>query len=268
MNTFMIIAATLFGIIVGSFLNVCIVRLPKEQSIVYPSSHCVFCNHELKLIDLVPVFSFLFLKGKCRYCGEKISKRYIIVELLTGIMSGFTFFWYGLSIDFFRIFLLGAILIAVSFIDLEYQIIPDELVLTGILFGIILIIYNLFIDKIYETWYSPLIGAVVVSSILFIFSKIGQKIYKTEDVIGLGDVKLFIAIGIILGFEKVMVAFLVAIFLGGIYGIITIIIDKKNSKKLIPFAPFISLGSMISSYFGYNLVVWYIDNFISKGVFR
>ena len=266
MYIFMIIVVTIFGFIIGSFLNVCIVRLPKEESIIYPASHCISCKHELKLLDLIPVFSFIFLKGRCRYCNKEISKRYILVELLTGIIAGFTFFMYGFSIDFFRFFAMSAILIVVSLIDLEYKIIPDELILVGIFIGIILTIYNLFLGGVYKTWYSPLIGGVLVSSILYIFSKIGQKIYKTEDVIGLGDVKLFIALGMILGCEKVVIAFLVSVFLGGFYGIITILIDKSNLKRLLPFAPFISLGSIVAVYFGNNLVIWYIDNFISKGV--
>lgn len=258
----MIILAVLFGIIIGSFLNVCIVRLPKGESIVYPASHCVSCKNELKFIDLIPVFSFIFLGGKCRYCGEKISIRYMLVELLCGIVAGFTFYKFGFSVDFIRIFSLEIILIVVSFIDLEYQIIPDELVLTGIAIGIILIIYNLFLGGLYSTWYSPLLGGIIVPLVLLIFSKIGQKIYKTEDVIGFGDIKLFVVIGLILGLEKVVIAVLVAIYLGGIYGVSLIIIDKKNSRKLIPFAPFISLGSIVSVYFGYNLVFWYIDKFI------
>ena len=256
------IVVVLFGIIIGSFLNVCIVRLPKEESIVYPASHCVSCNHELKFIDLIPVLSFIFLRGRCRYCDKKISVRYILIELLTGVIAGLTFYWYGFSVDFFRVFVLEIILLVVTCVDLEYQIIPDQLVLAGISVGIILIIYDLFVSPIYRTWYSPLLGGIVVSSILFIFSKIGQKIYKIEDVIGLGDVKLFIAIGMILGLEKVLIAFLVAIYLGGVYGIGIMLIDKKNSKKLIPFAPFISLGSIVSVYFGYDLVYWYIDKFI------
>ena len=262
MNIFIMIVVVLFGIIIGSFLNVCIVRLPKEESIVYPASHCVSCNHELKFIDLIPVLSFIFLRGRCRYCDKKISVRYILIELLTGVIAGLTFYWYGFSVDFFRVFVLEIILLVVTCVDLEYQIIPDQLVLAGISVGIILIIYDLFVSPIYRTWYSPLLGGIVVSSILFIFSKIGQKIYKIEDVIGLGDVKLFIAIGMILGLEKVLIAFLVAIYLGGVYGIGIMLIDKKNSKKLIPFAPFISLGSIVSVYFGYDLVYWYIDKFI------
>ena len=107
----MIILAVLFGIVIGSFLNVCIVRLPKGESIVYPASHCVNCKNELKLIDLIPVFSFIFLRGKCRYCGKKISIRYMLVELLGGIVAGFTFYKFGFSADFFRIFSLEVILI-------------------------------------------------------------------------------------------------------------------------------------------------------------
>ena len=267
MNIMMTVIVAIFGIFIGSFLNVCIVRLPKEESIVFPSSHCVSCNHKLGFWDLIPVFSYIFLGGKCRYCGEKVSKRYILIELLTGLLVGFAFYRYGFSIDFFGVSSLILILIVVSFIDLEHQIIPDEVVLVGIVVGIILIIYNFFGSvSLYKdrNWYNPLIGGVLASGILYIVSKVTKIIYKTEDTIGLGDVKLFIPIGLILGYRLVIVAFLIAVLIAGIYGIVIILIDKKNKKKLVPFAPFISIGSIISAFYGYEIITWYINLFINK----
>lgn len=265
MNILITIIVAIFGVIIGSFLNVCIVRLPKEESIVYPASHCVSCNHKLGFWDLIPIFSYLFLGGKCRYCGEKVSARYMLIELLTGILIGFTFYKFGFNIEFFGVCGLIIMLIVVSFIDLEYQIIPDELVIFGTVVGVILIIYNFFGSiSLYgdRNFYNPLIGGALASGILYIVSKITQKIYKTEDTIGLGDVKLFIPIGLILGYKLVMVAFLIAVFLAGFYGIVIILIDKKNSKKLIPFAPFISVGSLIAAFYGYEIVSWYFSSFI------
>lgn len=262
----MIITIALFGMCIGSFLNVCIVRLPQEESIAYPASHCTKCKHKLKFTDLIPVLSFICLRGRCRYCGEKISKRYALVEFLTGVLAVVTFLKYGMNVEFFAVFSLIAILIVVSFIDFEYQIIPDELVVAGLVVGVILIIYNcVFSVSLYREspWYSPLIGGILVSGILYIVSKIASKIYKTEDTIGLGDVKLYVPIGLILGYKLVLVAFLLTILIGGIYGIMVILIDKRNSKKLIPFAPFISIGSIIAVFYGYDIIAWYISKFIT-----
>lgn len=265
MDIMMTIIVAMFGVIIGSFLNVCIVRLPNGESIAYPPSHCVSCNHKLGFWDLIPVFSYIFLGGKCRYCKEKISIRYAIIELLTGILIGFSYYKYGFSIDFFGVSSLILILIVVSLIDLEHQIIPDELVVLGIVVGIILIIYNFFGSvSLYKdrNWYNPLIGGVLISSILYIVSKVSQLIYKTEDTLGLGDVKLYIPIGLILGYRLVIVSFLITILLAGIYGLSIIIIDRKNSKKLVPLAPFISIGSVISMFFGYEIIEWYISQII------
>ena len=151
----------------------------------------------------------------------------------------------------------------VSIIDIEYQIIPDELIVTGLGVGIILIIYNLFGSVSFykdSEWYSPILGAVLVSGILYIVSKLASKIYKTEDTIGLGDVKLFGVLGLILGYKRVLVAFLLAVLFGGIYGIVVILIDKNNRKKLVPFAPFISLASIIVVFCGYDIITWYVNH--------
>ncbi|NLM04611.1 MAG: prepilin peptidase, partial [Clostridiales bacterium] len=125
------------GLIIGSFLNVCIYRIPLEQSIVLPSSHCFHCNTPLNTWDLIPVFSFIFLKGECRYCSTKISPRYLVVEILTGIIFLLLFLKFGLSMEYFFFLILLCILICITFIDYDYKIIPDEFILLGFGYGLI-----------------------------------------------------------------------------------------------------------------------------------
>lgn len=264
----MMMIAVLLGLLVGSFLNVLIVRIPKMESIVYPASHCVSCNHKLAAIDLVPVVSYIMLCGKCRYCGAKISPRYTVVEVLMGVLAACSYSAYGLSLEFFASFVFQAILIVAAVIDIEHKIIPDVLVVAGTAVGVILIIYSIF-HKVafYDVWYSPLVGMMLVPLVLYVLSWLGGKIYKVDYAIGLGDVALFIPIGMIIGYKKSLVALIIAVFLGGFYGIYLILKDRKNSKREVPFAPFISVGSVISMYLGHEILVWYVNNMLVGGRF-
>lgn len=264
----MIIIATVLGLLVGSFLNVLIVRIPKMESIVYPASHCVSCNHKLAAIDLIPVISYILLGGKCRYCGCKISPRYTLVELLMGVLAACAFIAYGVSVEFVVSFVFQAILIVTAFIDLEHKIIPDVLVVAGTAVGVILSIYSIFHKvSFYDVWYSPIVGMVLVPVVLYIVSKIGGRIYKTDYAIGLGDVRLFIPIGMIMGYKLSIMALIIAVLFGGLCGIYLILKDRANSKMEIPFAPFISVGSVISMYLGHDIVVWYLNNMLVGGRF-
>lgn len=264
----MIIFVIILGLLVGSFLNVLIIRIPKNESIVYPASHCVSCNHKLAAIDLIPVVSYIFLRGKCRYCRCRISPRYMLVELAMGILAACSFYAYGISIEFVASFVLDALLIVVAVIDLEHKIIPDELVVAGTTVGVILIIYSRFYDvAFYDVWYSPLVGMVLVPGILIVLSKIGGIIYKTDEAIGFGDVKLFVPIGMIVGYRLSLLALMIAVFFGGMYGIYLLMKDKSNARKEVPFAPFISMGSIVSMYLGHEIVAWYLNNMLVGGRF-
>jgi len=255
----------ILGLIIGSFLNVCICRIPKEQSIVKPPSHCTNCGTRLRPLDLVPILSYIFLKGKCRYCGVKISARYPAVELITALTFVALFYRYSLSVDFCAAAYIMSILIAVFLIDMEHRIIPDGLVITGLAGGLPLIIYNVFKPvQIYGTreWWNPLIGMVTGSGFLFLIAIIGFIIYKSDDAMGMGDVKIFAPIGIFLGWRMTITALLLSVFICGIFSLILIASSKKKKRDTIPFGPFIVTGTFITLMWGWNIVNWYIGRIL------
>ncbi|MDR3586649.1 MAG: prepilin peptidase [Desulfosporosinus sp.] len=253
-----------FGLIIGSFLNVCIYRIPQGESIVSPPSHCPNCGTRLKPLDLIPLLSYLICRGKCRYCGLKISPRYLLVELLTGLVSVALFFKYGLTVDFAAFLFLTYILVAVFFIDLDHQIIPNQLVIVGLSGGVILFVYNLFLPlQIYadHSWWNPLLGLVSGSGFLLAVSLIGLAIYKGDEVMGMGDIKLFAPIGLFLGWRMTLLALFLAIILGGISSLVLILIGKATRKSRIPFGPFIVTGVFITVMWGWDIVRWYVSTY-------
>jgi leader peptidase (prepilin peptidase)/N-methyltransferase len=251
----------IFGLLAGSFLNVCIYRIPRGESIVWPSSHCTSCGSNLKPIDLVPVFSFLFLKGRCRYCKEKISIRYPLIELLTSGIFISLFLKFGISLEFIVSIFFMAILIAVFFIDMDNQIIPNELVIAGLIIGVLLVATEI-IFKINAFgnihWWDHLLGIIPGTVFLLLVALLGMLLYKTEDVMGMGDVKIFAPIGLILGWKLCIVALFISIFLGGITSVILILLKIKDRKDLIPFGPFIVAGTFITFLFGSIILEWYL----------
>ena len=254
----------IFGLIIGSFLNVCIYRIPRGESIVSPPSHCPNCGIRLKPFDMIPLLSYLFYFGKCRYCNQKISSRYLLVELLTGIVSVTLFLKYGMTIDYVAFQFLIYILIIVFFIDLDYQIIPNELVVTGLIGGTILVGYNLFLPfQIYgdPRWWNPLLGLVSGSGVLFVVSLIGSAIYKNGEVMGMGDVKLFAPIGLFLGWKMTLLALYVSVVLGGVSSLMLIFLGKANRKSMIPFGPFIVIGVFVAVMWGWDIAHWYTKRF-------
>jgi len=257
----------IIGIIIGSFLNVCIYRLPKGENIAYPPSHCGSCGKRLNALDLVPVFSWLFLRGKCRYCGSAISPRYTAVELLTGITFALLYHTFGISLDFFASAFLMSILIVVFFIDLDYKIIPDELVVTGLVAGLIIIVLNIFFPMdIYRggQWWDPLLGMVAGSGTLLIIGMVAAKIYKTDYAMGGGDVKIFAPIGIFLGWKMTFLALLISVVIAGIISFILIVLKLKTRRSTIAFGPFIVIGTFITYLYGWDILNMYINAVISR----
>nr|WP_282433441.1 A24 family peptidase [Desulfosporosinus sp. OT] len=254
----------IFGLIIGSFLNVCIYRIPREESIVSPPSHCPNCGTRLKSFDLIPLLSYLFYRGRCRYCDLKISPRYFLVEMLTGVLSVTLFFKYGLTIDFATFLFLTYILIAVFFIDLDHQIIPNELVIVGLIGGAVLFVYNLFLpfqilsDRL---WWNPLVGLVTGSGLLLSVAFIGYFLYHNDEVMGMGDVKLFLPIGLFLGWRMTLLALYISILLGGTSSLMLIFLGKANRKSMIPFGPFIVIGVFVTIMWGWDIVHWYVRTF-------
>lgn len=222
------------GSIIGSFLNVCIYRLPRNKSIIFPSSYCPSCNTKIKWFDNIPIISFILLQGKCRSCKGKISLRYPLVEILTSVLLILLYSRYSLSLSFFAYSLLTFSLIIVTFIDFEQQIIPDEITYPLIVIGLIL------------SFFSPRIG--IIDSILGILI-CGGLLYLIVIVsrggMGGGDVKLAAAIGSFLGFKAGLASLVFAFISGGLVGAILLLTGIKGRKDPIPFGPFIVFGALI-----------------------
>jgi leader peptidase (prepilin peptidase) / N-methyltransferase len=245
-------ASIIFGGLIGSFLNVCIVRLPKEESIVFPGSHCPSCGHPVRFYDNIPIVSYLLLKGKCRHCGTSISIQYLLVEGITALSSVFLFMRFGISLTYLFYFCFVAALIVITVIDLYHQIIPDVISLPGIGVGLL---GSLVIHRI--TFLDSLIGVIVGGGSLFLVAISYQWVVKREGMGG-GDVKLLAMIGAFLGWKAVILTILLSSFIGSIVGIGIILARGKDSKYAIPFGPFLSLGAVIYLFYGDQMIRWYL----------
>ena len=253
-NGFIII----IGLIIGSFLNVCIYRIPENQSIVSPPSHCNKCNNTLRIIDLIPVISYLMLRGKCRYCKEKVSVRYMAVELLTGILFLLVYNHHNNNIETIYYLILVSILVIISFIDIDHYIIPDTLIIFGI---IVAISFNVLTG--FMSFKDVFLGGLICGGSILFFIYVLEFIIKKE-VMGGGDIKLFAMIGMFLGIKGGFITIILSIYLGAIYGIWTIVYTKIKSIKydsVIPYGPFISLGAIIYILYGQSIIGIYKDFF-------
>jgi len=241
-----------FGAIVGSFLNVCIFRLPKEESIIWPGSHCPHCKTPIKFYDNIPLVSYLMLKGKCRQCHGSISLRYPLVEGITALSSLLLIMKFGLSVTYLIYFAFVAALIVITVIDLYQQIIPDVISLPGIGVGLLA---SLTVSQI--NFMNSLLGILSGGGSLFLVATVYQWLFKREGMGG-GDVKLLAMIGAFLGWKAVIVTILLGSLVGSITGIILMVSKGKDFKYAIPFGPFLSLGAVIALFYGENLINWYL----------
>ncbi|MGA2462962.1 MAG: prepilin peptidase [Thermodesulfobacteriota bacterium] len=249
----LVVVSIMFGAIVGSFLNVCIIRLPKEESIIIPGSHCPQCNHPIKFYDNFPLISYLLLGGKCRYCKRSISAQYPLVEGTTAISSLLLFLKYGLSLSYFFYFSFVAALIIITLIDLYHQIIPDVISIPGIGVGLLgaLIIPHI-------TFFNSLLGILLGGGSLFVVATFYQWLFKREGMGG-GDVKLLAMIGAFLGWDAVILTILLSSLIGSITGIIIMVLKGKDFKYAIPFGPFLSLGAVIALFYKNEIISWYLQ---------
>lgn len=246
----------ILGIIIGSFLNVCIYRIPKNESIVYPPSHCSDCSHKLNYKDLIPLLSYLSLRGKCRYCGGAISPQYPFVEFLNGIIYIINFYYFGLSLDFVFYSIILSILIVISFIDYKHQIIPDGLILLILISGIIhkMLLYFVYKENIYLfDSFAGFASAFIIFLLIAIVSK---------GAMGGGDIKLIASLGFILGLKRIILNILLSFIIGAVLSIVLLITGKKGRKDPIPFGPFINISFMATLLFGHNIINFYIRQFL------
>lgn len=238
-----------YGLVIGSFLNVCIYRIPAGESIVTGRSHCPECGAKIKARDLVPVVSFLWLRGRCRSCGCRISPRYPAVELGTGALYALLFAEYRFSADFFLYAAFLSVLIIISFIDFENRIIPDIFILCILVIGIFALIYSHS-----DAWPERLAGFFAVSVPLFAARLI------TRGGMGWGDIKLTAASGLLLGWRLSVLALFTACVCGTIFAFAALVPKKRFAgamKETVPFAPFLSLGMAFAVYFGDKLIALY-----------
>ncbi|CAM2831665.1 A24 family peptidase [Hathewaya histolytica] len=239
------------GATIGSFLNVCIYRIPKGESIAYPPSHCTNCNGKIKFYDLFPIISWMFLKGKCRNCREKISIRYPLVEFFTGICFLLIFLKYGLTIETLKFSLLTVFLIVIGLIDYDTMDVYTFITWSGIILGGIFIIISYFRGQGVLTYvYGVLLGGGFIALIIILTSGMGW-----------GDVEICALSGIFLGFSNTVVMLFFSFICGGVIGAILIITGKKGRKEAMPFGPFIALASIITILIGDAIINWYIGRF-------
>ncbi|CCU79390.1 Leader peptidase (Prepilin peptidase) / N-methyltransferase [Halanaerobium saccharolyticum subsp. saccharolyticum DSM 6643] len=241
----------ILGLLIGSFLNVIIYRLPEEKSIITPPSHCPKCGTRLKVIDLIPVLSFLSTRGKCRYCNTKISIQYPLVELLTGFLFLAAYLKFGISIQLFIYLLLISALIAVTVIDYKYMIIPNKITYPLIVISVLsAIIFD------YLTIFQSLLGIVIPSLLLLIVA------FIFKGGMGMGDVKLVAAIGGFMGWSYTLAGIFLGSLLGSIIGLSLMGLGIIGRKTRIPFGPFICIGAVVMIFFGDTLFNWYINLFL------
>lgn len=246
------IAAILFGSLVGSFLNVCIARLPKGESIAFPGSHCPHCGHPIRFYDNIPILSYLHLKGRCRDCGRPISVQYPVVEAVTALGSLWMFLRYGITLSYLFYFSFFSAMVVITVIDLYHQIIPDAISLPGIGVGLV---SSLVLPEI--TLKDSVIGVLLGGGSLFVVATGYQWLFKREGMGG-GDVKLLAMIGAFLGWKAVILTILMGSLLGSVVGIAVMLIQGKNMKYAIPFGPFLAAGALVSLAYGRQIMVWYL----------
>lgn len=253
------ILACILGVVIGSFLNVCIYRLPKEESIASSPSACQSCGHRLTAIDMVPVLSYIILGGKCRHCKAKISVQYPIVEALTGILFLLLYLKFGLTYHTLVYAALAALLIVISFIDFAHMIIPNGLVIAGLVVGAVQLITTVFTGY-FGPWLVYIIGFFAGGLPLLLIGLFCALVLKKEA-IGGGDIKLMAFAGLILGWRLTIPAYLIGIVLGAIISVVLMAAGIKKRGDEIPFGPFLCIGIMASVFFGNELIVWYMGLF-------
>lgn len=240
----------IIGLIIGSFLNVCIYRIPRGESISYPPSHCIDCGSKIKWYDLIPIFSYILLMGRCRHCGEKVSIRYPIIEFVTGILFLLTYLEYGLSIQFVKYVVLMAILIVVGIIDLNTTDVYFSTSIIGIVSGVIFIFIGVYYHDDFKQYIlGALFGGGLLAAIVFFTKGMGW-----------GDAEICFYSGLFLGIKLTVISVFFSFIFGSIISILLILLKKKGRRDYIAFGPFIALASIFTMFLGNRMLMWYFQN--------
>lgn len=240
------------GAVLGSFYNVVGLRVPVKMSIIAPRSHCVKCQRTLTAVDLVPIFSFVFLKGRCRGCSEKISSVYPLIELATGVLFVFAFHKLGFDFELITALTFISLLVIIFVSDITYMIIPDKVLL---FFLPLLILERIMIPLV--PWWDSILGAVSGFLLLLAIAVI------SKGGMGGGDIKLYFLIGLVLGLKLTMLSFFLATLAGAIYGFSGLLLGKYKKRQPVPFGPFIAFGAVAAYFYGKEIIFWYISSFLA-----
>lgn len=257
MDIILTVVFAIVGAAIGSFLNVCIDRLPAGKSLVYPSSYCDACQHRLSPKDLIPLISYLWLRGHCRYCQAPIPRRVFWVEVSSGLLFALVHWHYGLGADFAITAFYGCIFIVLGIIDLEHKLILNKIVYPA---AVVALIISIFlpppgITDISLPW-SVSVNGIIGGAIGFVFLLIPALISPRG--MGWGDIKIAALIGLVVGFPLVFVALLMGVILGGLVAGLLLLLKIKKRKEAIPFGPFLSLTTMITLLWGGDILNWYL----------
>ncbi|MDX9746785.1 MAG: prepilin peptidase [Syntrophales bacterium] len=242
-----IIGAAIVGVIgtiIGSFLNVCIWRIPREESVIFPPSHCPACSRPIRFFDNVPIISWLMLRGRCRDCGVPISPRYPLVEALTSALAVLLYWKYGFSLQGACAFLFTASLVVITFIDIDYQIIPDVISLPGIPLCFLAAVFVMGIPFL-----ESLLGILVGGGLLYIIA-VGYEWLTKREGMGGGDIKLLAMMGAFFGWKALFFIVLCSSLTGAVAGIAIMLLRGQGMKYAVPFGPFLAIGAVSYFFFG------------------
>ncbi|MHB1398631.1 MAG: prepilin peptidase [Trichloromonadaceae bacterium] len=249
----MVAGSFILGLLIGSFLNVCIYRIPAGLSIVSPPSRCSHCETAIRWYQNIPIFSYLVLGGKCGSCRVGISWRYPIVEALTGALFVLVFFYFQFSAATLVYWVFVAALIVITFIDLDHQIIPDVISLPGIVIGFLCSFAIPWLS-----WSDSLLGILLGGGSLYLVAFLYEFLTKKEGMGG-GDIKLLAMLGAFLGWKAILPIIFISSLIGSLVGIPLMLVKKTDSKLAIPFGPFLALGALIYLFWGPQLIAWYLS---------
>lgn len=243
-----VLFAFIIGLMVGSFLNVCIYRLPQGQAVTIPRSHCVHCKAVLRVYDLIPLFSYSLLKGRCRYCNRVISLRYVLVEVVAGSLFSLCLIIVGTSLLLIKILAAVCFFIVITFIDYDHQLILDKVVIWFAATGLVI---NLIIGHV--TILDMAIAGAAGGSILLLIAIV------SKGGMGDGDIKFMAALGLWLGLKMTLLTVFLAFVIGGIVSSLLLVFKIRSLKDLIPFGPFIAMAASISMLYGNKIISWYLQ---------
>lgn len=250
-DLFVYVASGLFGAVIGSFLNVCIYRLPRHESIIWPSSHCPSCQGRIAPSDNIPILSYLWLGGRCRACAAPISLRYPLVEAANGLGYVWIVYHFGLGWSAAAYAVLFSALLVATFIDVAHQIIPDRITLPGIPLGLVCAATVLPVGLL-----NSLLGVLLGGGLLWFMAWLSPYLFGKEGMGG-GDIKLLAMVGAFLGWEPVLLTIMVGASVGAATGLSLIALKRLRRDQYLPFGPFLALGAVVAMFFFHDLKSWY-----------